>query len=49
MANQFNLAWAQANARTGICLSCKKKLTNNDEDHSICNACWDIMEDEDEV
>ena len=33
--------------RSGNCMLCTNQLTDKDEDHSVCNTCWEEMgEDE---
>jgi len=44
----MNIYEVLAKCRTGVCISCDTLLTEQDTDHSICNACWDLMEDDDE-
>ena len=26
---------------SGNCMFCKNAMTEQDEDHSVCNTCWD--------
>jgi hypothetical protein len=32
--------------RTGICIICDQQLTEQDTDHSICDKCWELIDDE---
>jgi hypothetical protein len=35
--------------RSGVCILCRKALVRGvDTDHSVCNACWDSLGEEDE-
>ena len=29
-----------AKPRSGNCMFCAEQLTDKDEDHSVCNTCW---------
>jgi hypothetical protein len=35
--------------RSGSCMLCAKKLTDTDDDHSVCNICWVKLGDDSEV
>ena len=31
---------------SGNCMFCEKELTEQDDDHSVCNACWEDLGEE---
>jgi hypothetical protein len=31
---------------SGFCMFCNKSITAKDEDHSVCNKCWNNFEEE---
>tara|TARA_R100000734_G_C3261604_1_gene60135 strand:+ start:339 stop:518 length:180 start_codon:yes stop_codon:yes gene_type:complete len=31
---------------SGSCMFCAKELTQQDEDHSVCNVCWSELGEE---
>ena len=39
----------QAVPRGANCMLCASELTDQDEDHSVCNICWVKLGDDNEV
>jgi len=45
--NQIANGNVKAAAFSGYCMFCSKAITEQDEDHSVCNTCWaDLGDDE---
>ena len=39
----------KATPRSGNCMLCANTLTDQDEDHSVCNICWTTLGEDNEV
>lgn len=38
--NQTKRGNVRKTPRSGSCMFCAKNLTDQDDDHSVCNICW---------
>jgi len=44
-SNQKTIGNVKASPRSGNCMLCANLLTNKDTDHSVCNKCWEGLEE----
>ena len=43
---QVSIGNVQAKPFSGYCMFCKNIITQEDEDHSVCNRCWNNIAEE---
>ena len=48
-SKQKKIGNVKATARSGNCMLCANTLTDEDEDHSVCNICWVKLGSDNEV
>ena len=47
--NQQKRGNVRKTPRSGSCMLCANKLTDKDDDHSVCNICWVKLGDDSKV